>query len=202
MQAQSIHSASIGIREMPLMQEGFDPAAGRNAGARILLDHGAEWILFIDSDMQFAPTALAQLISHDVDIVGADYRYRGPPYQKMGTYDPDTMPQSESGLVEREYLGLGLFLVKAEVLSKVSPPWFARVYDTPEMMTEDVFFCGRARDAGYKVWCDLEVTKETLHLGVSYVSWHVPDRQRPSDDSPISRRANGGKPIGNHAPGP
>jgi glycosyltransferase involved in cell wall biosynthesis len=186
LQCQAVHSASVGIKELPLSQEGFDPAAGRNAGARVLLEHGAEWILFVDSDMQFPPSALAQLLQHDVDIVGADYRYRGTPFKRMGGYDKATMPQSDTGLVEREFLGLGLFLVKAPVFAKVGQPWFARIYDNPnpdEIMTEDLWFCGRARAAGYTVWCDMDLTKDVSHLGVNYVTWDIPDGKRPPEDS-------------------
>lgn len=174
LQCQTLETAWSGVKEIPHTLEGFDPAQGRNEGAKLLLEHGAEWILFIDSDMEFPPNSLLRLLRNNLDIVGADYRRRGYPFDRLGKFD-ETMPQSESGLVERLFIGFGLFMVRDNVLRALELPWFERKYVKEGCITEDITFCERARNAGFKVWADLDLSKEVKHIGSNYIGWESID---------------------------
>lgn len=174
LQCQSIESAWAGIKEMPHCLEGADPAQARNDGARRLLQHGVDRVLFIDSDMEFPSNSMLRLIRSDLDIVGADYRRRGYPFDRLGKFD-DTMPQKECGMVERLFIGFGLFMVKAHVLRSMPLPWFERRYEGEGCMTEDVIFCEKARRRGFRVWADLDLSKEVKHIGNNYVGWESID---------------------------
>lgn len=176
LQCQSSHTARSGVLEIIHSLEGFDPAQSRNEGAKRLLELGTEAILFVDSDMEFPHDALLRLLGHGLDVVGADYRRRGPPFDKLGTFNT-TMPQPSSGLVERIVLGFGLFMVKTDVLRSLSMPWFERRYIGEGCITEDVTFCERIRKAGYRIWADLDLSKEVKHLGVNYVGWEFDCRE-------------------------
>jgi hypothetical protein len=174
----------------PVNVRGTDTAHARNQMVRMVREQAVDWLLWIDADMVFPPDALLRLIAHDRDIVGADYRLRAPPYPKIGLAinpdDPAGPPRQLSpeddavttGLVERAVLGLGLLLVRASVFTEEGP-WFMRGWlaqnarsDNPDgFTTEDSFFCAYARHRGFKVWCDLDLSAEVLHVGEMMVPW-------------------------------
>jgi hypothetical protein len=140
----------------------------------------AQWFLFIDADMVFPWDALDRLIAHDKDVVGVAYRKRKPPYEKIGVPCGEKTPPL-NGLAEYEMLGLGLVLVKRKVLEKIGAPWFLRVWqkDSPDpanpdgFTTEDTWFCAHARHHGFRIWCDMDLTKEVSHWGVQGVPWEM-----------------------------
>lgn len=173
---------------------GDDTAHGRNRMTEWALNAGADWLLWLDADMVFPPDALARLLAHDVDIVGADYRRREAPFDRIGLFvhpdDKRGLPEfrtveaqsQTTGLAERGMLGLGLFLVRANVFRKLPAPWFQRVYvaknATPDnplgFCTEDSFFCNYARYHGFRVWCDLDLSAEVQHVGEAAVPFRMP----------------------------
>lgn len=159
-------------RIMPMNMMGQDPAQSRNQMAQACMEHGAEWFLFVDCDMVMPGDALKRLMAHDLDIVGADYRSRIAPYAPIGRPAAATA-QPDTGLAEREWLGLGLILVRRRVLETLEAPWFVRVYRKDGFATEDVYFCTRARSAGFKIWCDMDLTREVSHIGEITVPWQM-----------------------------
>jgi len=176
MTAFSLFCMGIATRSanlMPAFRSGQDPAQSRNETAKIVIEHGADWVLFIDSDMTFPGNALDRLIAHDKDIVGADYRKRAPPYSIIGHPDTGFEPTG-SGLAPYRMLGLGLLLVRRRVFFTIKRPWFKRHYEPNDFGTEDWHFCDQAEKAGLKVWCDLDLTKEVCHLGQHAVPWDIP----------------------------
>lgn len=48
--------------------------------------------------------------------------------------------------------------------------------------SEDLFFCRRARRAGYKIWCDLSLTYEVAHLGEIPVTCLPPPAEKMAAD--------------------
>jgi hypothetical protein len=155
-------------------RQGQDPAAGRNEAAKMCLEHGADWLLFIDQDMTFPPEALDRLLAHDVDIVGIDYRKRSPPYAKIGVPEPGE-EEKTTGLAKYVMWGLGLVLVRRRAFFQIPRPWFAREYNPSGYMTEDHWFCERARAIGLTVWCDLDLTAQCCHVGQQPVPWNIPN---------------------------
>jgi Anp1 len=174
---------------MPINVRTQDTAESRNQMTAAALAEGAEWLLWIDADMVFPPDALVRLLAHNVDIVGADYRRRAPPYPRIGK--PITTLEAwrdihktplvvPSRLTEVTMLGLGLMLVKAEVLQRMGQPSFIRAWlldqATPTnptgFSTEDGYLCGHARHLGYKVWCDLDLSNDVGHICEAPVSWN------------------------------
>lgn len=176
---------------LPINLRGHDTAEARNTMVRAALENDADWLLWIDADMDFPADSLRMLMRHDKDIVGADYRRRTPPFPKIGLAvnpaDPLGPPlpltieeeTQSSGLVERAVLGLGLLLVRADVFRTATGPWFARIWnehaarpDNPfGMTTEDCLFCHASRMRGYKVWCDLDLSAHVRHVAEFAVQW-------------------------------
>ena len=61
-------------------------------------------------------------------------------------------------------LGTGCMLIKMSVFDKIEKPYFYYGDAGQEgLMSEDVYFCDKAHQAGYDVWCD--PTIEVGHVG-------------------------------------
>jgi hypothetical protein len=149
----------------------------QNQRADLCLDamrEGCSHILFIDSDMTFPQDMVQRLLKHDVDIVAANCaRRRMPTGPTAQNYDENgvrtmvyTMPDS-TGLEEVGSIGTGIMLIKKEVFHNMSEPWFDMPWQTGKRgyMGEDVFFCKKAQELGFKVYIDHDVSKEIGHIG-------------------------------------
>lgn len=143
--------------------------AARNNLAQRALDFGAEWIFWLDSDMVFPPDALIRLLSHTRGIVGATYNKRVPPYETLGKLIGE--PRSH-GVVEAEKMPGGCMLIKADVYRSIGWPYYFETYDCDQQKItgEDINFCLRARTCGYKIWCDIDLTKQMVHIGENPVT--------------------------------
>lgn len=156
-------------REIPLAffgPKGASIAHLRNFAVQVALDQGAEAILWIDSDMVFPPDALARLLRHEREMVGATYRRRGPPYTALGKITGVAGPD---GLAAADHLPGGLILVRRHVYEAVAAPWYQDRYEPAA--TEDVTFCEAARATGFDIWCDVALTAEVQHVGSIAVPW-------------------------------
>jgi hypothetical protein len=88
-------------------------------------------------------------------------------YDENGKRQPVfSMPES-TGLEEVGSVGTGVMLIKREVFQGMSEPWFDMPwqYDNRGYMGEDVFFCKKAQELGFKVYIDHDVSKEIGHIG-------------------------------------
>lgn len=172
------------VHIMPINVRTQDTAESRNQMTREALRHGAEWFLWIDADMVFPADALVRLLRRKVDIIGADYRRRSPPFPKIGK--PIGL-KTEENLIEVTFIGLGFLLVRAGVLRRMGEPYFVRAWmldqataDNPSgFSTEDSYFCGHARHLGYHVWCDLDLTAEVGHICEAPIPWAAAKPQVP-----------------------
>lgn len=131
------------------------------------VDSGASHILFIDSDMRFPSSALEKLLKRDLDIVGANCSQRT---QKKSTAIRDSVQVQSSGkngAEEVDMLGFGVMLISTRVFKVLSRPWFQMLYDPQKdlLAGEDVFFCANAREAGFKIYVDHDLSQEVSHTG-------------------------------------
>lgn len=127
-------------------------------------------LLFIDDDMVFNDDAFERLLSHDLPIVGGLCHNRRPPYMPIlmreynggytFVYDYDR-EIDENGLIEVDATGAAFLLVKREVFEKI-----AATGEDPFAIRgpgEDISFCLRAKEQGYKIYVD--TTVEIGHVG-------------------------------------
>jgi len=82
-------------------------AIARNNGVARAQELGADFLLFLDSDMVFPRSTLLRLIAHGRDIVGATYLRRTPPYTILGARLSDTIGEDAPGLAEMQHLPTG-----------------------------------------------------------------------------------------------
>jgi hypothetical protein len=149
-----------------------------NQRAELTLDamrEGCSHILFIDSDMRFPQDLVSRLLVHDLDIVATNCaRRRMPTGPTAQVYKPDgerelvwTMFESK-GLQEVHSVGMGVMMIKSSVFKALSEPWYETPWrhDKRGYIGEDVFFCRKAREAGFKIWIDHDVSKEIGHIGM------------------------------------
>lgn len=165
----------------------------RQSLAQQALDWGATDILWLDSDMQFPPNILHLLARHDLPVVACNYVKRQiPAMPNSKTMNGKLLATNKwsSGLEEAGSTGFGCMLMKAEVLTRVEPPWFDCCWVIRDgnlaAVGEDVFFCHKLRElAGIKTMVDHDASKLIGHIGTfSYTNdlceatWNEMDDQK------------------------
>lgn len=103
----------------------------RNDLAKRAIDMAADFVLFIDSDLIFPADAAVRLMNHNVDIVGATYNKRVPPFETLGKLKGRWEDYKTGGLCEAEYLPGGFMMVKTEVFKKLEWPWYFETFNRP-----------------------------------------------------------------------
>lgn len=169
-----------GASTIQVAVEGTSVANQRNQCVRAALEHGCEWLLFIDDDHVFAPDSLIRLLAHNLDLVGGTYITKIEPHgtTAMKT-DPDhpgkfrsltPAEQAADGPIPVDGLGMGFTLIRTAVFGLLEAPWFRMGQFGADEMAEDTYFCMAAKAVGVQPFCD--VTLVIPHLAVKAV---VPD---------------------------
>jgi hypothetical protein len=137
------------------------------------MDPEAEWIWFIDDDHPFDANVLLDLLKNDVDIVQPLVLTRKPPhwpyvYRYLGdgafsNYMMDELPTE--GLFEADAVGTGGMLIRRKVFEAVADPWFEEGKTAKDAIGEDLYFCLKAREAGFKVYVDCSVRMGHMCMG-------------------------------------
>lgn len=162
----------------------------RHLSIKTAMDLKSTHVLMCDSDMAFPNNALHQLLRWGKPIVGVNYArkvyphlptasYFGfnelvvPAYSDNGHGEVDLAPVKEP-LAKVGHLGLGLVLIEMSVFEtieeksglpffKFQPKFKDDEYDGE--VGEDVYFFRKARDCGFDVWCDMQLSNECKHCG-------------------------------------
>ncbi len=125
------------------------------------LKGGYTHLFFVDSDVSFSQEVLDKLLAEDKDIIGAPYNMRTFPLQTTVKF------KGEIPLIpfKCDALGTGCMLIKMDVFRKLDRPWFffEPQTETSEGEGEDVWFCKKAREAGYEIWCQPQL--QVSHIG-------------------------------------
>jgi len=142
----------------------------RNKLALKAIENNADYTLLIDSDMVFDEDALVKLLKHDRDIVSAVCVCKTPPYDPVAKLlNKDGGYTVREGLGEDRFysdldmVGAAFMLIKTDVYRKMSKPYFAMPKFFDSVMGEDVYFCRKAKDLGYKICIDTSL--DVGHIG-------------------------------------
>lgn len=175
----------------------------RSQLARLCLNGGFDYLLFHDDDLCVSAQgavgnpldALVDVMGRDprLGVVGAVYLRRGPYTPVAAAYVPDqadTRATLMSGLPPApflvEHIGTGFLLIRRQVLVDlynrfdgplfrfaVRPDRWGRI----EEIGEDVDFCHRAWDAGWKVAADPRIDTEHIksdcRLPYNHAAWEA-----------------------------
>lgn len=138
-----------------------------------LVKSAQEWnathVMFIDSDIEFKPYHVTNLIDFDEDIVGAAYSKRVPPFIATAWSEIDNWDshiqviEQTSSHIKVAAMGLGFCLIKISVFDKIKLPWFELGYSNGQYTGEDIEFFRKCISTD--VWLDIQTTCELGHLG-------------------------------------
>lgn len=147
-----------------VIEPGIDIGANRNKIVRRALDHGRQWVFFVDDDMVFREHHLTKLLNHEQPVVASLYLNRKPPFYPVA-YNNFTLENGkpvwkpvvldgapDSGLAEIVAAGTGGMLIRTEVFRAIDyDTWFTSV----SAAGEDLAFCQRVTAAGFPIYLDL-----------------------------------------------
>lgn len=155
----------------------------RNNLARQAIKAEADYVLWLDSDMVFAPDLLQRMLKvsqeNNIDfLTGLCFR-RKPPYtpclfDKLEKREGDkgasytAIVSVPDGRFKVGGCGFAGVLMTTDVILSVSAKFGGRMFDPLPGFGEDVAFCWRARQCGYDIWCDSEI--ELGHIGSCIVT--------------------------------
>lgn len=145
----------------------------RNDFVKQALSANVDYVLWLDSDMIFPPDTLQKMLRHMEDgkdiVTGLYFRRRAPftpvLFSKLdlehGTWEGcDDYPTD--GLFEVDGCGFGCVMVRKTVFMDMYlnyQTWFNPEYGCGE----DLAFCRRAKQLGYKIWVDPSI--QCGHVG-------------------------------------
>jgi glycosyltransferase involved in cell wall biosynthesis len=180
-------------------------AGNRNLLVENALEHDADYVLFLDSDMTFPPDTLARLLGSaeqfNLDVIAATYSTRQQGcvcrnntsrldsgiYRKIQT-------AAMNGIFEINNVGTGIMLIAARVFRNLAKPWFMFTWNeaTQELEGEDTSFCKKANAAGFKIWVDYDLSKQTGHIGTfTYTVNETADIACIREVTTVNREAEG-----------
>lgn len=130
----------------------------RNQAGEFALHYKCDYLMFIDDDVLVSADTYVRLKKSDKDVITPLVYIRGYPFNPMMfvskdqdgtgivdlvTYNDWEEKVKESGesLLPCAAIGFSCCLIKSELLTKVTKPWFI----TGVSHTEDVYFCVKAR---------------------------------------------------------
>jgi len=141
---------------------------------RNAVNAGADYILWLDTDMRFPKDTLDRLLAHKKPIVAANYATRRLPVDTVAFQLADdggwsTLPSSseKTGLEKVTAVGMGVMLTDCKIYKEMEAPWFSITYhqNSHEYSGEDIYFCYKAGKMGYDILIDHDLFKEVKHVG-------------------------------------
>jgi FkbM family methyltransferase len=136
-----------------------------------------DYLFSVDSDIILPKDALKKMIAADKDVISGLYIQRIPNTHTLEVYMDvpnggcTNIPYhliKGTGIVKIAACGMGCALIKGEVFRKLQYPHFfyKSALNHKDTVSEDVYFCSKARDAGFDIWADSSIMCD--HKGSSY----------------------------------
>lgn len=161
------------------MKSGSLIYTSRNDLATQAIQMDMDYVFWLDSDMVFRPDTLVRMMDtlqrNDIDILTGLYFRRVPPYTptlfdkldiRRNICSWTEFHEIPEGLFEVGGCGFGCVLMKTDVFLDVQSK-HGNMFAPISNNGEDIAFCWRARDCGFKIWCDPSVI--CGHVGYSVV---------------------------------
>ena len=179
-----------GITVQYSLLTGTQIACNRERLVREFMDTQYPYLMFIDSDMTFTAVDILNMLTSNVDVVSALYRFRMPVKHNIPIHcfrylngKPVRVDEDAPELQECGFVPTGMLLIKRTVFEKLyqthkylfnqgfaDTQWFQNLYtDLPEdkilseFESEDVYFSKIWREAGGKMY--VKVSVKAGHIG-------------------------------------
>ena len=164
------------------------------------LEWGADYVLWIDSDMRFPANTIEIMLARQVPILGVNATTRREPVMptamnlKLDRSDNEVKQvwtkiesRGKQGIEQVTAVGFGVTLIKTDVFKKVPKPWHDVIWtDHGNVIGEDVSFCVKCLEQDIPVFVDHELSMHIGHIGTKTFGWddvkYGPSNvQRPKD---------------------
>ena len=164
---------------------GYDVATARNRIARLAMDLETDYVLSVDNDVTLPKDALKNLLENGKEVCVGYYAHRGEDnlyhgrtcvcrltdkdgkeyyhYPLESEYTAEELKvMKDAGIKAFEIHGggMGCALIRTDVFSKISYPWYDWVnYGDANkgMLSEDLYFCVQCRSNGIPIYADARV---------------------------------------------
>lgn len=155
--------------------QGYTIAENRAFAVIQAIKAGCSHILFLDDDMIFPEDTLEKLLAHKQEVVGVYSFSRALPLTPTVAFMDENgnhLPHDQIAIFKRPAelfecfsIGMGVALIDLKVFDVIDKPWFEfRNHPSGKnLVGEDAWFCEKAKEKGYKIWCD--PTIDIKHIG-------------------------------------
>ncbi|MDD5649347.1 MAG: hypothetical protein PHF86_02870 [Candidatus Nanoarchaeia archaeon] len=132
-------------------------------------------LMWIDNDIVFSPQQFKKLLDHNQDIVSGVYmmedrihfatvkNWDEEVFKKNGSFEflkPEDL-KNKNELINVAYTGMGFILIKKGVFESLNYPWFEPIFQTigtaKDFCAEDVSFCLKSKEKGFKIFIDPQI---------------------------------------------
>ncbi len=175
---------------------GYDCATARNKIAQKAIDGGFDYVLMVDNDVVLPETVIKDMLDEPELVCLGYYAHRDTDNIYRGRTSVCRLEKPEGGLwynypLESEYTaedlrklrdqgikkvrihggGMGCALIRTSVFLETSYPWYDWVNYQDEhrgMLSEDLYFCEKCKDAGVPVYTD---TRAACGHVLRHIQW-------------------------------
>lgn len=177
----------LGLNFIMINRKGDVPAENRNIAIDQAIAAKAAYVLLLDANVTFPPTALPRLLTlareHGADILGPTVCRREHPHDNLALPIDGEQTVTIGNLVEVRALPAAFMLIKLEALKKMKRPYFRYPVveegwsipndwrqpgmedGKPYTVSDSVYFGEAARRAGLKIWLDTELSCYMVQWG-------------------------------------
>jgi len=129
----------------------------RNELVEKAIQTGTTHLMMIDTDMVFEKEAINILLSHDKDIVGANYNKRQFPITRI-------VKEDIKDIAKVEFVPAGFVLLNLDIFKTIPSPWFKIEYNKDNsIIDDDKYFSRLAKQYNIDTWCDPKIVIK--HIG-------------------------------------
>ncbi len=188
--------------------DGMEVGEARNHIVEQALADGVEWLFFLDYDIIPPSHALIKMLDL---LQNSDDKFHiaaGVYYLKQVPSYPLIMVEGwkyafedwEAGdLIKADAAGMGCTLINMEVFRKMEKPWFKtcpgyspKTFAPQSKLTEDVYFCMKAKEAGFNLVVDTSIQCGHVDWRKGLIYHYAPYQDDPKKGGPAwTYRMNG-----------
>lgn len=142
---------------------------------RATIQSEADYLLFLDDDMEFPVDTFHRLYMRKRPVVAANCPVKEIPSKPTARRKSDKYPHGEMvftdpGMTHCERVwrvGTGIMLIRKDVLAKTVEPRFPITWNAPagEYVGEDWGFCQQLEDLNIPIYVDHQLSHEIKHIG-------------------------------------